>query len=66
MPAITQTLTHCVEHSQNCRCFDCKKEVVVFKFNGAVSRHEMVVIRTELGNHYMDRHSYEGPVLTLV
>ena len=53
-----------MNHDNDCRCFDCVKEVVKFTFpNGAVGYYEMVVFRTDLGDSYMTKKMYEGPVL---
>lgn len=54
------------EHETNCRCFDCKKELVhMIMPGGARVAAELVVIRTELGNCYLSQSAYEGPALML-
>ncbi len=53
-------------HTENCRCFDCVKEVVKMIMPGGQEViTEMVVIRTDAGDAYLCQKSYEGPVLML-
>lgn len=55
-----------MNHSEDCRCWDCAKEVVKMIMPGGNEFFvEVVVIRTELGNSYLCREVYEGPALML-